>query len=420
VENQTNEAEGRTSMQWRASAVEMPGQKLHVLVTAEAPDDSVRSPVLLNLLLDRSGSMKGAPLSAAVEAVHELVEMASPEDCLGLLIFDGVAEQRVALTMMSAPGKRLFLEALKSVSCGRGTALHQAVELGLKSLQRTLVPGRRPRLLILTDGEPSVGPDTQEAFDVLGERLAKAGVSVHALGLAKHYVADILTALTKPSGNAFEHVDGPEGLRETLSALVGHIFGHAATDAQLRVQPRGFAAVTSRHGFQTQVEKDELVIQLGDVSRGMGRRLLLTGQVLSEDWDLGLQGRAFFGTDTRHQAIEVEVVEPDSSQGRLVVGTSHELEVVQNETGAWLSMARKDLARAELLLEAAEEFQLRLEAAAPLGIAYVRHRERLEDLRLAVERGEGDIPLLIRRAQSIEAGTHVSQVLAPPPWRIKK
>jgi hypothetical protein len=225
---------------------------------------------------------------------------------------------------------------------------------------------------------------------------------VHALGLAKHYVADILTALTKPSGNAFEHVDGPEGLRETLGALVGHIFGHAATDAQLRVQPRGFAAVTSRHGFQTQVEKDELVIQLGDVSRGMGRRLLLTGQVLSEEWNLGLQGRAFFGTDTRHQAIEVDVVEPDSSQGRLVVGTSHELEVVQNETGA------------------AEEFQLRLEAVAPLGIAYVRHRERLEDLRLAVERGEGDIPLLIRRAQSIEAGTHVSQVLAQPPWRIKK
>jgi Ca-activated chloride channel homolog len=397
-------------MLWKSTAVEMPGQKLHVLVTAEAPENTERSPVLLNLALDRSGSMKGAPLSAAVEAVHELIEVAHPEDCLGLLVFDGVAEQRVPLTMMTPPGKRQFSEALKSMTCGRGTALHQAVELGMKSLQRTLVPGRRPRLLVLTDGEPSVGPDTQEAFDSLGERLATSGISVHALGLAKHYVADILTALTKPSGNAFEHVDGPEGLREALGALSGHIFGHVATDAKLRVQPKGFASVTSRHGFQTHVEKDELVIQLGDVSRGMGRRLLLTAQVQGEEWNLGLRGSAFIGTDTRHHHIDVNVVSPDTVPGRLVVGTSHELEVVQNESSAWLALARKDIARAEVLLETAEEFQLRLETVAPVGIAYVRHRERLGDLRLAVERGEGDIPLLIRRAQSVEAGTHVSQV----------
>lgn len=113
---------------------------------------------------------------------------------------------------MDTKGKKAMSEALQGVQTGRGTALYQAIDLAAKGLQRIFVPGRRPRLLARTHGEPSVGADTQDAFDELGLRLAKGNVSVHALGLARHYVAEILAAITQPSGNAFEHVDGPDGL----------------------------------------------------------------------------------------------------------------------------------------------------------------------------------------------------------------
>jgi hypothetical protein len=45
--------------------------------------------------------------------------------------------------------------------------------------------------------------------------------------------------------------------------------------------------------------------------------------------------------------------------------------------------------------------------------------ERLKDLRGAIERGEGDIPMLVRRAKSARTGTHVSQVIPLEP-RFKK
>ena len=57
---------------------------------------------------------------------------------------------------------------------------------------------------------------------------------------------------------------------------------------------------------------------------------------------------------------------------------------------------------------------------SPEGIPVRRHLERLGDLRLAVERGEGDIPLLIRRAQSARAGTHVSQVIPIQAYRQRR
>ena len=409
-------------MNWTACAVEVTrGDQLEValMVSAEVADEELRAPVLVNLVLDRSGSMKGAPLSAAVEAAQQLIELARPDDFLGLVLFDGVVEQRVPIGPMDARGKRQMVDALQGIQTGRGTALYQAVDQAFRGVQRTLVPGRRPRLLILTDGEPSVGPDSQEAFDQLGLKLSQDGVAVHALGLAKHYVAEILDALTQPSGNAFEHVDGPEGLTEALGALVAHLFGQVATEANVRVQPVGFTSLTCRHAYPARLEDDALVVTLGDITRGFARRVLFTGGAITPDWSVLAHGTSSQRGDLRHQKIEVDRVEVDSARGKLTLGIGHELELVSAETAAWLSLARKDLERAETQLEEAERHLKAIVNMAPEGIPIRRHLERLGDLRLAVERGEGDIPLLIRRAQSARAGTHVSQVIPIQAYRRK-
>lgn len=410
-------------MLWTAWAVETRAsdrREGHILVQAMGSEDEPRAPVSVNLVLDRSGSMKGAPLAAAVEAAQSFIDLAGPDDYIGLVLFDGVAEQRVPVTSMDARGKQQMSDAFAHVTTGRGTALHQAVELAAKGLQRTLVPGRRPRLLLLTDGEPSVGPDTQEPFDELGLRLARQNLSVHALGLARHYVAEVLEALTRPSGNGFEHVDGPEGLSEAMGAIVSHLFGQVASEVQVRVQPEGLGSISCRHGFATALEADALVVTLGDVSRGFARRVLLSGPIRGQTWSAIIHGSSRERGDLKHQKVDLEFVTPESSRGRLIVGLSHELDLVSEETAAWLSLARRDAGRAETQLESAETALRAIVAMAPEGIPVRRHLERLADLRSAVERGEGDIPLLIRRAQAARAGTNVSQVIPIQNYRQKR
>ncbi len=401
-------------MKWTAKAVELEGsagREGHLLVSAESEGDEPRSPVVINLLIDRSGSMKGAPLAAAVEAAHELLEQAGPDDFLGLLVFDGVAEQRVPLCPMDERGKRRMSEALAEVRPGRGTALHQAVEHGARALQRLLVPGVRPKLLLLTDGEPSVGTDSEAAFESLGAKLAQAGIGVHALGLARHYVAEILSGLTLPSGNAFEHVDGPDGLPVAMGAVFSLLFGEVATAAQIRVTPTGFRALGCLHAFPTSTEDDSLVVTLGNLSRGISRRVLLSGVVRDPAWTARVAASAQARGDQRHVTVEVERVEPGSTAGRLIHGLGRELELVGEETAAWLSLAQKDPERALNQLRRAEEAMEELAKLSLPEVPLRRHAERLSDLRGAIERGEGDLPLLIRRAKSARAGTHVSQVI---------
>ncbi len=410
-------------MNWSAWGVETNKGELreaHLLITAQAADDEPRAPVMVNLVLDRSGSMKGAPLSAAIEAALQFVDLARPDDYLGLVLVDGVAEQRVPVSAMDGRGKRAMHEALASVHTGQGTALYQAIDLAAKGLQRILVPGRRPRLFVLTDGEPSVGPDSQDDFNELGLRIAKSNISVHALGLARHYVAEVLEAITQPSGNAYEHVDGPEGLSEAMGAVLAHLFGQVASDAKIRVQPEGFAALSCRHGFPAALDGDALVVTLGEIARGFVRRVLLSGTILPGAFGAVMRGTAVERGDTRHQTVELERVTADSARGRLILGINHELDLVSAETSAWLSLARKETQRAEIQLSQAEISLRNMVSLAPEGLAIRRHLERLGDLRMAIERGEGDIPLLIRRAQSARAGTAVSQVIPLQAYRNRR
>ena len=205
-----------------------------------------------------------------------------------------------------------------------------------------------------------------------------------------------------------------------MGAIVAHLFGQVAAEVQVRVQPEGFGAISCRHGFPTTLEADALVVTLGDVSRGYSRRVLLTGPIRGDTWSAIVHGSGRERGDLKHQKVELEFATPESSRGRLIVGLSHELNLVGEETAAWLSLARKDTARAETQLEAAETSLRAIVAMAPEGIAVRRHLERLADLRSAVERGEGDIPLLIRRAQAARAGTNVSQVIPIQNYRQKR
>ncbi len=407
-------------MRWHAWSIEdrdESGRQSHVMITGEAAEVS-RTPVVLNLALDRSGSMKGAPLAAAVEAAQQLVEMSRPDDFLGLVLFDGVAEQRVPVLAMDARGKRQMLDALAGLSTGKGTALHQAVEVALKGVQRILVPGRKARILLLTDGEPSVGPEELAEFQALGQSVAARNVSLHALGLARHYVAEILAALTQPSQNGFEHVDGPEGLSEAMSGVLSHLFGVSASDVSVRISPRGFLSLMCRHTYASRVENESLIITLGEFSRSVVRRVLFSGQPSGEAAaSADIEATARESGETQTQRLTPVSVTRESKEGRLVLGVHHELELVAAESAAWLSLARRDIERSEVQLETAERHAQRLTELAAEGLPVRRHLDRLQDLRIAVERGEGDIPLLVRRAQAARAGTDVSQVLPPAALR---
>ena len=408
------------SMKWTVTAVERGkegAREALVLVTVDPGREAVRSPVAVNLVLDRSASMKGAPLAAVVAASRQLVDEASPEDHLGLCLFDRNAEQRVRLCPMDAEGKIRMREALSRLATGGGTALHAAVHTGAGELMRTLLPGVKPRMLLLTDGEPSVGPKAVENFQRLGQTLAEKGLSVHALGVSDHYVADILQALSGPSGNAFVHVSDPAGVGVAIGTIFSALRGEVAMDAKIRIKPSGFGSIRCVHGYPTHLDAGALAVLLGSLSVGQVRHVLLGGPVSGPGWGLGLTARVRTRVEETDRELEVERVALDSEPGKQVLRIAAELELVSAEAAAWAALTRKDKARCGDRLLSAEA---RVKVLLALGVAPVeaqRHMQRVLELRHAFESATFDSSLedKARQSAALAASHTVSRIMTSPP-----
>jgi Ca-activated chloride channel family protein len=312
---------------------------------------------------------------------------------------------------MSASARRELSECLSALQAGEGTALHEAVESGAAAVRRLFVPGARPKLLVLTDGEPSVGPRSLAEFRALGSKMAESGITVHALGLGRHYLPEILEALTGPSGTGFTHVDDAEGLAVALAALVAELFGEVGTDARVHIRPSGFTELQCRHRYPARVEGDSLSAGLGSLSHAFPRRALFTGRLELADWTLGVTTTWTEAGDTRRVSVPVQRVLPDSPEGRFIRAVAEELELVTAESTAWKSLLRRNPVAAEQALKEAEASLKELVRLAVEEVPATRHVERLADLRVAVQQRAGDVPaLVVRRARAEGTRTGLSIV----------
>ncbi|AGC41642.1 von Willebrand factor type A domain-containing protein [Myxococcus stipitatus DSM 14675] len=415
-------------MKQTALAVERDGEKgreVLLLVSLEADAEAPRAPVAINLVLDISASMRGAPLHAAVHAAQALVDRAGPRDYLGLMTFDAEPEQLLPVRAMDAVAKAQLLKALSKLESGEGTALFEAVERGADAVRRVLVPGARPQVLMLTDGEPSVGPSHVSDFKTLGARIVESGVSVHALGLGRHYLPGILEALTGPSGTGHRHVDGPEGLTPAMGSLAAELFGEVASEARVYVLPSGFADLRCRHQFPSRVEGDAMSASLGAVSWAYPRWVLFTGALDSAEWSLGVTASYVEGSDTRRVPVQVTRVLPDSAQGRFVRAVSAELDMAEEEGTAWLALSRRNQTSvAEVALGKADVALAKLVRLNAPEVPPHRHLARLADLRRIIERRAAHPnALVMRRAHAEVSRITLSRVgIIPPvaaqtPWK---
>ncbi|WP_338872026.1 vWA domain-containing protein [Myxococcus stipitatus] len=407
-----------------------------LLVTLEADAEAPRAPVAINLVMDRSASMRGAPLSAAVQAAQALVDRAGPRDYLGLMTFDADPEQLLPVRAMDAVAKAQLFKVLSKLESGEGTALHEAVERGAEAVRRVLVPGARPQVLMLTDGEPSVGPSHVADFKTLGARIVESGVSLHALGLGRHYLPNVLEALTSPSGTGHHHVDNPEGLGPAVGSLSAELFGEVASEARVYVLPSGFAELRCRHVFPSRVEGDAMSASLGAVSRAYPRRVLFSGTLASAEWSLGVTASYVEGSDTRRVPVQVTRVLPDSAEGRMVRAVSAELDMASAEDAAWRALSngasvskrhhltseqalesmRRALEVANKSLELADEALAKLVRLNAAEVPPQRHLERLADLRRTIDRRAAHPhALVMRRARAEVSRITLSRVGVVPP-----
>jgi Mg-chelatase subunit ChlD len=175
------------------------GQSVEVQLTVEGecPLADGRSDILL--LVDTSGSMSGAKMSAARSAALEFVgQLDYSLNQIGLISFS----TDVALVQPLTNNPRALIRAIPGLGDDSGTNLLGAIQLAQTELASPRArPAARKALILLTDGRPNSGVETIES---LADEFRNSNVDVYAIGLGLDVDRDFLGGIATSPNYYFE------------------------------------------------------------------------------------------------------------------------------------------------------------------------------------------------------------------------
>lgn len=255
-------------------------RQLSVSVAAVAGELDRDLPLNLCLILDRSGSMKGAPLKMVKQAAKRIVDRMSYGDRLSVVAFDHRATVLVANQFLEDP------EAVKAqidqLQASGGTAIDEGMKLAIEELAK----GKQnavSRAFLLTDGENEHG-DNDRCL-----KLAKLATDYHltldTLGFGDAWNQDVLEAIADAGGGTLCHIEKPDDAVAEFSRLLGRMQAVGLTNAYLTLSPmpkvrlaelKPIAQVAPETIELPLAEKDgKLAVRLGDLMVDVPRVILI-------------------------------------------------------------------------------------------------------------------------------------------------
>ncbi len=172
-------------------------QVAYVLVEARPTEmmAQVRMPLNFALVLDHSGSMKGAKLKNVKEAVKMVLDRLEPTDYVSVVIFDDTSQ--VIIPSMPANDKPGMKAAIDQIRDAGGTTMSLGMIQGLNELRRWHIPNAVNRMILLTDG---VTYGDSDRCRQLARDAAAAGISIYPLGIGADWDEDLLDTVGQLSG----------------------------------------------------------------------------------------------------------------------------------------------------------------------------------------------------------------------------
>jgi len=244
----------------------------------EAPQKVVPRDVLL--VLDTSGSMKGAKLEQAKKALHHVLKNLNKQDRFALVTF-ATAVNRYRNDWLDATPDELdkAREWVDGLETTGGTAIDKALTTALE--MRTGDPGRTFAVIFFTDGLPSVGETNPATIVKNVERRNSANTRIFTFGVGDDVNATMLDKLAETTRGLATYVRPDEDIATKASALWAKITNPVLTNLKLSAGRDVLLSEVYPPELPDLFQGGELVV-LGRY-RGQGKaKLVLSGQVGAE------------------------------------------------------------------------------------------------------------------------------------------
>ncbi|MBV9709178.1 MAG: VWA domain-containing protein [Chloroflexi bacterium] len=239
----------------------------------------VRMPLNFALVIDHSGSMKGAKLKNVREAVKMVIDHLEPTDYISVVIFDDTAQ--VIISSMPCNDKPGMKAAIDRIQDAGGTTMSLGMLQGLGELRRWNIPNAINRMILLTDG---VTYGDSDRCRQLAREAAATGIAIYPMGIGQDWDENLLDDIGQLSGGMpAEFIRNPADAMSIFQQQVQSAVAVAVRNTTLTLRlPTGVAPkkavkvlpIISDLG-QSVLSDRQVVIPLGDLEKDKPQSVLV-------------------------------------------------------------------------------------------------------------------------------------------------
>ena len=249
------------------------------LAAPPAPAAADRAPSALQVVLDRSGSMRGERLDGAKDALQAVVDRLDPADSFGLVVFDDQPE--VVVPAAPLTDKAAVKAAIRGVRARGRTDLCAGLLRGLQEAQRVLGPTGATCLLI-SDGQANAGETDASRLGPVAAQQRAGGITTTTLGVGLGYNETLLQALSRGGGGNELFAEEADTASALIAGEVDGLLDQVAQAASLRISWGPYVTgIDVLNELTVAAVPDGAQLELGSFYAGETRRLVLTLKVPS-------------------------------------------------------------------------------------------------------------------------------------------
>jgi Ca-activated chloride channel family protein len=196
-----------------------------------------RVPISLMAVVDRSGSMDGAPIANVKAALHQMVEELSPHDRLGIVIYGTNSNVHLQPTAV-AGNKDALHAAIDGIAIDGSTYMEAGLRLGYDAaFAEAERGGGKVRMILFTDEQPNVGRTDAGSFMAMAEEASRRGVGLTTIGVGVQYDGRLATKISSVRGGNLFFIEEAGKGRDLMRKEFRNMVSEVAHDLVMTMTP---------------------------------------------------------------------------------------------------------------------------------------------------------------------------------------
>ena len=246
------------------------------LEVAAAPQEEKgpRMPANLVVVIDRSCSMAGQKLTDAIGAARTLVDTLHPDDRLAIVDY-GSDVSTFPSTLADAAGKERLHAYLRDLDADGSTNIGGGLQAGALAAREHQARYSNNRLVLLSDGQPTVGITDPDGLARIVSRIREGGLTVTSLGVGRDFDERLMARLAEAGGGFYGDIGDSARLAEVFARELDQASRMVARDLELRLLVPANVRVEEVLGRDFRPDGAGARLRLYDLSSGLSNRLVV-------------------------------------------------------------------------------------------------------------------------------------------------